>query len=706
MAADTPLDFDFFDSSGPDSDALREIVDSFTPSVRPPQSAFSFDSDADQRRFIETDAPIVRLLAPAGSGKTQSIANKVVAASLRGLRIESFLLLTFDNSAASSLRQRIQEALDSRAIGGRAQVYTLNSFGNRLLHGPLRTDERGLALGEKPEHVQREAVRKALHRLGNDRRDLSTLLPRRLALHVYVQFISVLKNNLILADQLHTEATRRDLLKLCRSTRVLEPWLAANADAPDLAATTAQVLNALCGVYVYYERTLRDTGHIDFDDQKLLSYIRMKEESSLRRAATVGFQHVIVDEFQDINILDFELVRLLAENKRLSVVGDDDQAIYGFRGCSPAFIIDFAKLLGLGVEEHVLATNYRCPRNIVRLSTALIRNNVYRIEKNPVSASAVDADVRVWHCANTATEAQIIARQVRRIADSSGGRVRLADVVVLFRMNSQSLPLQLSLILGNLPYHCRREDNILLSDTMQRILDLARLSVELKADAGYISREASRLLCDCYFRYSPEELADSLHEAAVRCHGYLPAARRLEGTGKFTASFTAAIESISGDVPPFQLLKTLGKRFDNLGGLIGTLEDAVDNRVPLAELVDVASRFQGSSADFVRWLGDLVQRAQGGLYHSEPGDAVNLLTYFRSKGRQWHTVFLPGVNQRVIPHARATLEDERRLFYVAVTRATANVCISYVRRTVGDKVDPSQFIGEMGLGLGQERRAR
>jgi DNA helicase-2/ATP-dependent DNA helicase PcrA len=127
--------------------------------------------------------------------------------------------------------------------------------------------------------------------------------------------------------------------------------------------------------------------------------------------------------------------------------------------------------------------------------------------------------------------------------------------------------------------------------------------------------------------------------------------------------------------------------------------------MPLGELLDVAKRFKGTTAEFHDTLRALALKAEQGLFASGEEDGVNLLTYFRAKGRQWHTVFLPGVNQRIIPDRRANVEDERRLFYVAITRPTANLVVSYVRQAVREKVTPSQFLLEMGLGEGRERRA-
>jgi DNA helicase II / ATP-dependent DNA helicase PcrA len=121
--------------------------------------------------------------------------------------------------------------------------------------------------------------------------------------------------------------------------------------------------------------------------------------------------------------------------------------------------------------------------------------------------------------------------------------------------------------------------------------------------------------------------------------------------------------------------------------------------------VDIASRFKGDTEHFHEMISGQLTRVQGGLYHAEEGDAVNLLTYFRAKGRQWHTVMIPGANQKIIPHGRSKVDDERRLFYVAVTRATHSLTLSYVRQAVRSAVEPSQFLEEMGVDGAEEKRA-
>jgi superfamily I DNA/RNA helicase len=240
---------------------------------------------------------------------------------------------------------------------------------------------------------------------------------------------------------------------------------------------------------------------------------------------------------------------------------------------------------------------------------------------------------------------------------------------------------------------------------MARILRLVSVNLALSDGRLYTDSEDAEALYESFFKWhSPWNRG----EFARRSHAeksFQRAATKLESEDKRWRGLAAAIAGLSVPMSPIGTIEYIGETFKNLRGLIGDLEQAVDGHVPLGELLDVARRFKGSTAEFHEALRGLARKAEQGLFASGEEDGVNLLTYFRAKGRQWHTVFLPGVNQRVIPDHRANVEDERRLFYVAVTRPTANLIVSYVRQAVREKVAPSQFLVEMGLGEGRERRA-
>jgi DNA helicase-2/ATP-dependent DNA helicase PcrA len=155
-------------------------------------------------------------------------------------------------------------------------------------------------------------------------------------------------------------------------------------------------------------------------------------------------------------------------------------------------------------------------------------------------------------------------------------------------------------------------------------------------------------------------------------------------------------------------VQRISDSFRNIEGLQPTLEAAIEDQCPLAEFVDIASRFKGTTIEFVSLMQGLLHKVEGGLYYEEEGDAVNLLTYFRAKGRQWNTVILPGLNQKIIPmmNADTDIESERRIFYVALTRVTSNLILSYVRNAARAKVERSQFLDEMAFEAGEEKRAK
>lgn len=706
---------DIFSQDAALKQRLDQIVERVEANEQMTAAEFTVDADADQRTFIESASETIRLLAPAGSGKTQSVVNRVLTQVARGQTIERFLILTFDNAASLSLKEKMARGIASSGIKvrGTPSVLTLNKFGYQLLKGILRDKVGRCDLGENPEGDRHESVRRALEKLKADRPDVHRLLPWKLARRVYLDLISTLKNKVILADRLVKKDpdTLRRFLELAEETGLFVPWLDPHRGTPTWEQAKTLIPSVLAYIYKLYCDINRHHNRIDFDDQKLLAYLGLESDERLAKVATAQFSSVVVDEFQDINRLDFEFIRLLARNKQLIVVGDDDQAIYAFRQCSPDYIINFEERVGRAVETHILRTNYRCPQNVVEMGNRLIAHNTNRIDKNQVAHRSDVADVKLWHCLNSASEAQVIARFIKKLyTDRSDKGFNYSDVAVLLRINSQSLPLQIALILEEIPYHCRRDENIIVSDLMKKLLGLIDLHLRLREQPNGVSLTDTKLLCNCIVRYAPEKDVQRFHAEAERCGGYLQLARIPDRTfmpnGLTKADFRRAVENLVKDATPLELVQRITADFKHLGGIIGSLEDAINGNLPLGEFVDIASRFKGDVRQFHEMLTGLLGKVEGGLYHAEEGDAVNVLTYFRAKGRQWNTVIIPGANQKVIPLGNANVEDERRLFYVAVTRATSNLIVSFVRHAVRSKVEPSQFIAEMGLEDAEEKRAK
>jgi superfamily I DNA/RNA helicase len=305
----------------------------------------------------------------------------------------------------------------------------------------------------------------------------------------------------------------------------------------------------IAALYTATDRVMRRAGVIDFDDQKLRA-LAVLDDEGVRANVERSWSEVVVDEFQDINRLDFELVRRLASRADLVVTGDDDQAIYGFRGCSSEFIVGLERHLGREVESHELSINYRNPPNLLAHAVQLVRHNRGRIPKSPVAARTDEARIVVAPTGGFDAEAGGLSHRARKAI--RGGR-EPGELAVLCRTNA----------------HC-----------------------------GVV--------------------AERLRGAGVPCR----------------------VRTDSGD------------------------------------RAAAAARSAGFSA--------------------ETSDAVTVATYFRAKGLQWPVVFLPGCNEGMIPHPRAPVDGERRLFYVALTRASQELVVTWVAVPRAE-ARPSQFLSEAGL---------
>jgi DNA helicase-2/ATP-dependent DNA helicase PcrA len=284
---------------------------------------------------------------------------------------------------------------------------------------------------------------------------------------------------------------------------------------------------------------------------------------------------------------------------------------------------------------------------------------------------------------------------------SRNSKLGFGDFAVLYRTNAQSLPLQIEFILGDIPYWVRDEDNVLENDSLARFLAVLRVRLARREGRRPNARDWA-VLVGSYFRYISDVQLNGLErlfqkdedsDAVLRSNAFFAVLPKARSSRCHDA--VKGLLSLGGRLS--RVINYLASEFKGFTGIIGSLEEVVDNRVPLGEIFDLAANHKGSEGDFLMTMESALNRAR--LSHSgkAEADGVALLTYFRAKGRQWHTVILTTCNQGLIPHKRAPIEDERRLFYVAMTRASANLVLSYVGKSCNNKVKPSQFLEEAGL---------
>ena len=655
--------------------------------IRPALKPFEATPDEDQLSFIcASDHQIVRLVAPAGSGKTQTVIHRVLQQIRTGTPPERILCLTFDKSAVTALQEKIAGQLHALGIDQAAlQIMTLNAFGRRILK-ELFPEEFRHEIEDRPARLIAQARRELARTTWG--RELNDAIPGTLGNKFLADFVRLLKNSLFDPRGITFEQLARFMLQ-DRNCRVL-------VDPQSSAGEQSLVIEAMLGIYKLYEQLLQRERRIDFEDQKLRALRCLADSPRRLTSVQRRYDVIIVDEFQDINRLDFALISAVAEQARLIVAGDDDQAIYGFRGCTPSYIIDLEKHIGSQVRTFELRRNYRTPRNVVEHATRLIRNNTWRIAKSPIAVRNDDASIKVVESRTATAEAKMIAAALTRIRRNAD--VQYHDFTVLYRTNAQSLPIQLHFILRDIPYNVREEDNILRNEELEKLLGILRAKLALGRAAPVHPTDAL-LTVKAYFAYVDASAARRLQELFSASPSFLDTVR---GDRFFSilprARQSRFAEAVNEVVRAPSLFKTLDllRGFKGLRGMVGSLEDVVDGDVPLGEVYELAASFRGKIETFVETIDGALRRARE-LRAGREQKGVALATFFKAKGLQWHTVVITSCNDGIIPHQRAPIDDERKLFYVALTRASSNLIISYLRSSCKTKVSPSRFLGEAGL---------
>jgi len=270
---------------------------------------------------------------------------------------------------------------------------------------------------------------------------------------------------------------------------------------------------------------------------------------------------------------------------------------------------------------------------------------------------------------------------------------------VLYRTNAQSLPIQLQFILKDIPYNVREQDNILHNNELEKLLGVLRTKLAIQRGQNPAGADAVRSL-QAYFQWFDERIVSRLEACFEGSSSFVDTLsnrevlRLLPKLGE--SRFTIVMQEVLKAPSLFKTLDILAKSFKGLRGMVGSLEDVVDGDVPLGEVYELAASFRGRLDAFVDTVDSALNRAKAAKAGEEES-GVALATYFKAKGLQWHTVILTSCNEGLIPHKRPPIEDERRLFYVALTRASSNLVVSYLKTSCKTRVVPSVFLSQAGL---------
>lgn len=636
----------------------------------------------EQRLAVQTIQGPVLILAGAGTGKTRVITHRIAYMISRGIAPGNILAVTFTNKAAREMRERVASLVRRRRDDegnkrDRLTISTFHSLGARILRQHI--DKLGYKMNFViyDEQEQLGTVKKILSHISS--RDES-LDPSQV-----LSFLSRYKNGAV------------------------KP----GAFADDASGALALRIQSR------YDSALRACNAIDFDDLLLLPLKLFREHTEVLRACRERYRYVMVDEYQDTNRAQFELVHLLTEEHRnLCVVGDDDQSIYGWRGAEIANLLDMEKHYP-EVRIIKLEQNYRSTNTILNAANAVIKRNARRRAKALWSDKGVGTKILLQAFESDEEEARTVVEQIEyeRLAK----RVPWGKQAILFRTNIQSRPFEMALrqagvryhLIGGQSYFDRREVRDLLAYLKTFVNpddDVSLLRIANVPARGLSDLTMERLLgasqerqCSVFaaMRHTDvqEQLAPKTRESIRAFVEFVERTRALltaeapikvsQWAERFLAETGYIDELRRSDKNP----ETSENRVRNLKELVMDLDRGAADAKPMERLHE--------------FLEELALDSEREEEKETRDDAVTLITMHSCKGLEFPHVYIVGLEEGLLPHSRSkaenSLDEERRLFYVALTRAQETLRITHClsRKKYGQMTPchPSQFLSDLPADL-------
>ncbi len=601
------------------------------------------DLNPQQKLAVQADDKPLLIVAGAGTGKTRTLAGRLAYLIERGVPAERIVAITFTNKAANEMRSRIsthnlEQITNNNVIGYRSSVVspfigTFHSFGAKIL-------------------------RKEAKLLGRN-------------------------SNFVIFDDSDSLQIAKKIIKSILSDKDVRSGAAAmyngisrvknGIEGIQSAASGLNLDEKFFGkIFLRYEKELQKNNAFDFDDLIVKVVEIFKNNPKVLEKYRRRFHHILVDEYQDLNNKQYELIRLLVgDSPRISVVGDDQQMIYGFRGSNYRIFMDFENDWP---EANVilLEENYRSTSNIIKAASALISNNVNQKPKELWTKNDSGEPIAIIEASDEDDEAEWIADKIEsRIMNNElrmknnineksiihNSQFTILSTAVLYRTNAQSRAIEQALIEKGIPYQIFGGLRFYERKEIKDIVAALRYAQNRKDE---VSRE------------------------------------RLEKniTKSRFAKFAARIEGNEKTLPPAKLMQNFLESTGYIDVVERTSTNAEERRENIAELLHFASGF-GDLRAFLEQVALLqpTDVATNKLSVISNQSSVNLMTIHLAKGLEFNKVFVAGCNEGLLPHNRSLknaweVEEERRLMYVAMTRAMKELFLSFYDI-------PSRFLGEV-----------
>ena len=592
------------------------------------------------------DGPCLVLAGP-GSGKTLTIVNRIKYLIEKcSVRPEEILVVTFTRFAAQEMKNRLCSLMGRKNIPVTAGTFHGIFYG--ILRCTYRMSGQNILSEEEKYQLLREAA---------GRQELETFDEEDFISDIAAE-IGKIKNN------------RLDP----------EEYVSAKCSAETFRE-----------IYRQYEEERKKRRKIDFDDMLVLCCELLSSRPEVLAGWQRKFRYILIDEFQDINRIQYDVIRLLAlPENNLFVVGDDDQAIYGFRGADSELMFQFLKDYP-EAKQLLLGTNYRSTEYIVRNSLRVIRHNERRFDKQLEAYRKGGACLHVQELADPAEEAEYILDEIEKcMADG----VRPEDIAVLFRIHTDAGPVAEALVDRKIPFHMREQlpniYNHFIARDIQAYFRLA-MGERRKQDFLQVMNRPKRYIGRDSLSGSEVSFED------IRKH-YCDKEWMLDRIDQFEWDV-----KMLAKMAPYAAVQYLRKRI----GYDDYLRDyAFSHNIERTNLTEVIQEIAEAARPYRtldEWLRH-VEEYTGILQEKEKKkeknpEGVRLMTIHAAKGLEFHTVFILDANEGKIPYKKARTdaqtEEERRLFYVAMTRAKEKLTVCYVKTKSGKETAPSRFVDEL-----------
>lgn len=609
-----------------------------------------------EEAIMHRDGPAMVLAGP-GAGKTYVITNRVKALiDEYGVKPEQILVVTFSKAAAVEMKEHFEMLTGGRRLPVR--FGTFHSVFFQILRLAYHYEVKDIATPALKYRFLEETLNETGYEVDDKKEFLSDIEKE----------ISRVKGEGIEIDCYFSSACSAEIFQK---------------------------------MYRGYQEKLQRHRCLDFDDMVVYTYQLLKEREDIRRRWQAQFRYLLIDEFQDINRLQYETVCMLAEpENNLFIVGDDDQSIYGFRGAKPGIMLSFPKRFP-DTKQIVLGVNYRCSDEIMKAAERLIGKNNERYEKHIVANKGKEQPVHMKKCENLPDEAEKIVAQIQMYQKEG---IAYQEMAVLFRTNMQMRLLAGKLMEHGVPFTMRENlpnlfDTWMAKDIMcylqlalgnrsrEKFLKIANRPVRYLSRTAFTESEVSFDKLRAYYAVKNQEWMEE------RIWNFEYDLKNLASLSPY-----AAIHFIRKGIGYDEFLKTYADErnvnADDWFDVLDEMQEMARDKKSIPEFLSFVENY-GDTLEEIR------QEQKKQQVKEEPG--VSLMTMHASKGLEFPVVFVPTLNEDIVPYRKAVqegnLEEERRMLYVAMTRAKTYLHLSFVKERFHKEAEPSPFLYEISPAL-------